>query len=284
MIYKKKGEPMETKVIVAYVVCDDTIKNLKIEDDKQAKMSTSEIMTTAIISTIQYSGNIEKARQFLKSDRYIPNMLSKSQLCRRLNKIEHCVWTAVLNKLSLEFSRHNIANEFVVDSCPVPACKLARMNRNKIYQGKQYIGYCAAKQEYYLGIKLNMICDVNGGPVQISLSPASENDIKAFRKINLNLPVNSVIYGDKAYNDYKYEDRLIQEKQIHLMPIRKKNSKRKGGGFLAKIRRRKRKIIETAFSCIEKLMPRSIHAVTKAGFELKIMLFVLAYAFSKVSF
>ena len=143
---------METKVIVAYVVCDDTIKNLKIEDDKQAKMSTSEIMTTAIISTIQYSGNIEKARQFLKSDRYIPNMLSKSQLCRRLNKIELCVWTAVLNKLSLEFSRHNIANEFVVDSCPVPACKLARMNRNKIYQGKQYIGYCAAKQEYYLGI------------------------------------------------------------------------------------------------------------------------------------
>jgi len=68
------------------------------------------------------------------------------------------------------------------------------------------------------------------------------------------------------------------------MPIRKKNSKRSGGGFLAKIRRRKRKIIETAFSCIEKLMPRSIHAVTKAGFELKIMLFVLAYAFSKVTF
>jgi hypothetical protein len=81
-----------------------------------------------------------------------------------------------------------------------------------------------------------------------------------------------------------YEDRLIQEKQIHLMPIRKKNSKRKSDGFLAKIRRKKRKIIETTFSCIEKLMPRSIHAVTKAGFELKIMLFVLAYAFNNVVF
>ena len=97
------------------------------------------------------------------------------------------------------------------------------------------------------------------------------------------MPINSVIYGDKAYNDYKYKDRLIQERQIHLMPIRKKNSKRKGGGFFAKIRRRKRKIIETAFSCMEKLMPRSIHAVAKAGFELKIMLFVLAYAFNKVT-
>ena len=275
---------METKVIVAYVVCDDTIENLKIHDDTQAKMSTAEVMTTAIISAIQYSGNIEKARKSLKSDRYIPNMLSKSQLCRRLNKIEKHVWIAVLNKLSLEFARHNIENEFVVDSFPVPACKLARMNKNKIYQGKQYLGYCAAKQEYYFGVKLHMICDVNGRPVQTLLTPASENDIKAFRKINLSLPMNSAIYADKAYNDYKYEDCLIQEKQIHLMPIRKKNSKRKGGGFLSKIRRRKRKIIETAFSCIEKLMPRSIHAVTKAGFELKIMLFVLAYAFSKVTF
>ena len=275
---------MEAKVIVAYVVCDDTIKSLKIKDDVQATMNTAEVMTTAIISAIQFSGNIEKARQFLKSDRYVPNMLSKSQLCRRLGKIENHVWIAVLNKLSVEFAKNNIEDECVVDSCPIPACKLARRNRNKIYREKKYIGYCAAKQEYYLGLKLHMICDVNGGPTQISLSPAAENDIKAFRKIDLDLPVNSVIYGDKAYNDYAYEDRLIQEKQIHLMPIRKKNSKRKGGGFLAKIRRKKRKIIETAFSCIEKLMPRSIHAVTKAEFELKIVLFVLAYAFNKVTF
>ena len=275
---------MEAKAIVAYVVCDDTIKNLKIQDDSQSRMSTAEVMTTAIISAIQYSGNIEKARKSLKSERYIPNMLSKSQLCRRLNKIDKHVWSAVLTKLSVEFARHNIDKEFVVDSFPVPACKLARMNKNKIYQGKQYLGYCAAKQEYYFGVKLHMVCDVNGRPVQTLLTPASENDIKAFRKINFSLPVNSAIYADKAYNDYKYEDRLIQEKQIHLMPIRKKNSKRKGGGFLAKIRRKKRKIIETAFSCIEKLMPRSIHAVTKAGFELKIMLFVLAYAFNKVAF
>jgi len=184
----------------------------------------------------------------------------------------------------VEFAKHNIENEFVVDSFPVPACKLARMNKNKIYQVKQYLGYCAAKQEYYFGVKLHMVCDVNGRPLQTLLIPALENDIKAFRKINLSLSINSAIYADKAYNDYKYEDRLIQEKQIHLMPIRKKNSKRKGGGFLAKIRRRKRKIIETAFSCIEKLMLRSIYAVTRAGFELKIMLFVLAYAFSKMTF
>ena len=275
---------MEAKIIVTYVVCDDIIKSLKIEENLQVKMSMAEVMTTAIISAIQYSGNLEKTRKALKSRRYIPNMLSKSQLNRRLHRIGKNTWDAVLKILSFEFEKHNLENEFIVDSFPVPACKLARQNQNKIYQGREYIGYCAAKKEFYLGLKLHMICDVNGNPIQFLLLPASGSDIASFRKIDLNLPKNSSIYADKAYNDYKYEDRLIQEKQLHLMPVRKKNSKRKGGGFLAKIRRRKRKMIETAFSCIEKLMPRSIHAVTKAGFELKAMLFVLAYAFNKVTF
>jgi len=37
-----------------------------------------------------------------------------------------------------------------------------------------------------------------------------------------------------------------------------------------------RKIIETTGSLIERLLPKSIHAVTPKGFELKVALFVLA--------
>jgi hypothetical protein len=271
---------MEAEAIVAYVVCDDTIKTLGIKEDKQIQMTMAEVMTTAIISTLQYSGNLEKARRALNSNRYIPNMLSKSQLNRRLLRITKEVWDAVLENL---FHEQDIA-EFIVDSFPIPACKLVRSGRSKIYPEKKYIGYCAAKKEFFLGLKLHMISDVHGNPKQYLLLPASESDISGLRKIDLNLPKNSALYGDKAYNDYEYEDRLIQEKQIHLQPIRKKNSKRKGGGFLASIRRKKRKAIETAFSCMEKLMPRSIHAVTRTGFELKAFLFVLAYAFSKELF
>jgi len=274
---------MEAKVIVTYVVCDDTIKNLKIQEDVQTKMSMAEVMTTGIVSAFLFSGNLENARRYLKESGCITNMLDKSQLNRRLHKISKEVWNAVLKSISLEFLKQNINHEFIVDSCPIPACRLARANRSKLYSEKKYLGYCAAKDEFFVGFKLHMICDTKGNPAQFMLLPGSENDIKAFKKIELHLPKNSSIYADKAYNDYKYEDRLIQEKQIHLLPMRKKNSKRKGGGFLAKIRKKKRKMIETAFSCIEKLMPRSIHAVTKRGFELKTMLFVLAYAVSKIS-
>ncbi len=69
---------MEAEAIIAYVVSDDTIKLLGIKEDKQSKMSVAEIMTTAVISALYYSGNLEKARKVLHSPRYIPNMLSKS--------------------------------------------------------------------------------------------------------------------------------------------------------------------------------------------------------------
>jgi hypothetical protein len=275
---------MEAEAIVAYVVCDDTIKTLGIKEDKQVQMTMAEVMTTAIISATQYSGNLEKARRALSSKRYIPSMLSKSQFNRRLLSVTKEVWDAVLENLFHGQEKNGFVTEFIVDSFPIPACKLARSYRAKIYPEKKYIGYCAAKKEFFLGLKLHMISDVHGNPKQYALLPASESDISGLRKIDLKLPKNSALYADKAYNDYEYEDRLIQEKQIHLQPIRKKNSKRKGGGFLAKKRQKKRKAIETAFSCMEKLMPRSIHAVTRTGFELKAFLFMLAYAFSKVIF
>ena len=274
---------METKAIIAYVTCDDVIKKLKIMEDIQSKMTIAEVMTTAIISAIQYSGNLEKARKSLKNEKYIPNMLSKSQLNRRLHNISANIWKEVLKKLYLEFARNNLDNEFVVDSCPIYACKLARQNQTKLYCRKKYLGYCASQSKFFIGFKLHMITDVNGMPIIILLLPASGSDIASFKQIDLNqLPKNAIIYADKAYNDYVYEDQLVNKNRLHLLPIRKKNSKRKCSDTFEKIKSKKRKVIETAFSCIEKLMPRSIHAVTKEGFILKTMLFVIAYAVNKI--
>jgi hypothetical protein len=39
-------------------------------------------------------------------------------------------------------------------------------------------------------------------------------------------------------------------------------------------------MVETTSSLTARLLPKSIHAVTSQGFELKVMLFVLAYSIS----
>jgi len=275
---------MEVETIIAYVVCDDTIKELKIKEDMQITMSMAEVMTTAIIGAQLFSGNLEKARRALKSNRYFPSMLSKSQFNRRLHSIPKYLWPIILERFFCELDKNRLIKEFVIDSFPVPTCKLVRMNRSKLYSDKKYLGYCAVRNEFFVGMKLHLISDVCGNPKQYLILPASESDIAGLHKTDLSLPKNSSLYGDKAYNDYAHEDRLVQEKQVHLLPIRKRNSKRGGIEFFSRIRQKKRKIIETVFSCIEKLMPRSIHAVTRAGFELKIICFVLAYAVNNLVF
>ncbi len=64
------------------------------------------------------------------------------------------------------------------------------------------------------------------------------------------LPDESVILADKAYNDYRLEDSL-KEEGIHLMPIRKKNSKRKYESFTESGIKLIRKRIESAFGVIK---------------------------------
>ena len=63
---------------------------------------------------------------------------------------------------------------------------------------------------------------------------------------------------------------------MHLLPMRKKNSKRALAPSVTFVQSYHRKRVETAGSLIEQLLPKSIHAVTSQSFELKVVLFVIA--------
>ena len=89
----------------------------------------------------------------------------------------------------------------------------------------------------------------------------------------------STIYGDRAYNNYEFEDFLKEEVEINLIVERRVHTKGPLAKELNYIRNRMRKRIETVFSEITRLFPRSINAVTSQGFEIKIFSFILAYTF-----
>src|SRR5262249_3466464 len=89
------------------------------------------------------------------------------------------------------------------------------------------------------------------------------------------LPDGSIIYADKAYNDYAIEDLLQEVDHIQLMPIRKKNSKRAVPPYISFVQSYHRKRVETAGSLLAQLLPKSIHAATSQGFALKLALFVI---------
>jgi hypothetical protein len=92
------------------------------------------------------------------------------------------------------------------------------------------------------------------------------------------VPEGSQVYADKAYTDEAMEDVLLEASHIQLYPIRQKNSKRTLPPDIASVQHDSRKRIETVGRLIERMRPKTIHAVTAEGFELKVFLFVLAYS------
>jgi hypothetical protein len=111
--------------------------------------------------------------------------------------------------------------------------------------------------------------------VEFFLTPGADRDAKALKQYPLDLPENATISEDKAYNDYGYED-LLQDIGLRLIPLRKKNSKRPLDPAVTYLMSKARKAVETTGSLIERLLPKPIHTVTAAGFELKVALFILA--------
>jgi len=169
---------------------------------------------------------------------------------------------------------------FLIDSCPVEVCDNIRIDRCRIYPktatDEVYRGYNSSKRRYFYGLKACVVTTAEGLPVEVSLTPGSYNDTKHLRTFELDLPEGSVLYGDKAYNEYFTEDLLADASGIELLPQRKKNSNRSVPAYVEYVQQVYRKKIETGFSGLKRLLPASIHAVTDRGFELKVFLFVLA--------
>jgi hypothetical protein len=112
-------------------------------------------------------------------------------------------------------------------------------------------------------------------PVEFLLTPGSFSDTSALEQVAFDLPEGSWIFGDRAYTFYLVED-LLAEAQMHLLAERKQNAKRPLPPWLRSLLAHYRTQVETAGSLIERLLPKSIHAITAKGFELKVILFTLA--------
>jgi len=263
---------MHLQIITIYCACDDFLKSQQYSDSSQVQMTRAEVMTTALVSAYCFHGHQQNAQTFLKEHGYIPHMLSKSRFNRRLHQIPTAHWHEVLKQLALPDT------VYIVDSCPVVVCDNIRIPRCRIYKEEQYRGYCASKRRYFFGLKVHLLTNAQGKPVEVLLTQGSCADSKGLKQMSLSLPPQATLYADKAYNHYAWEEELLAQKQIHLVPIRKKNSKRPHPQEVTAACRRVRKRVETTFSQIKAHFAHHIHAVTDKGFELKILLTVLAQA------
>lgn len=274
---------MNDTITTIYYLCDEFLKALRHQDDPQAHLSTAEVMSVPLVAASFFAGNIEKTRLFLKEYGYVPKMISKSHLNRRLRTIDPSLWQGLFALLAESFKRHNNNPEqtYVVDSVPVAVCDNIRIRRCRLYppeeHGQAFRGYISSKRRYFYGLRVHLVVTGAGEPVEFALAAGSEADVSVFKDLQLDLPEGSIILADKAYTDYDYED-LLKEVGLHLKAQRKKNSKRPMAAWEEFLGKPVRQYIETVFSGLTKLFSKKIHAVTPQGFELKIVWFLLAFA------
>lgn len=265
---------MDSQIVAVFCLCDDMLKGLQHYEDPQCLMRDSEVMTTALVAALYFGGNFELARAFLFEQGYIPHMVSKSRFNRRLHRIAPLFLTLLrlLGETWKDLNEHSI---YVLDSFPIASCDNIRIYRSKRYQGEVWRGYQASKRRYFYGLKIHLLVTEHGQPVEFFLTPGSYSDTTAYRFYDFDLAEQAWLTADKAYNDYVTEE-VINDAGLRMKPIRKENSKRPFDPWIVYAQSTYRKMVETAGSLIERLLPKHIHSVTAQGFELKVGLFVLA--------
>ena len=241
-------------------------------------MRTAEVMTTALVAADVFGGCFERSRPFLYSHGYLPHMLSKSRFNRRLHALPESLWQGLFSLLGAVAKQTNSTDEYIVDSCPVPVCDNIRIRRCHLYRGEAYRGYLASKRRYFFGLRIHLLVTVTGQPVEFVLAPGAQADIALFKALPLDLPAGSIIYADAAYTDYGWEDLLAQGPHLHLIVPRKVNARRTISACQRYLCSYLRKRVETALSQITASFARTLHAVTRRCFELKIALSLLAFA------
>src|SRR2546427_11480300 len=266
---------MDDKIIATFCLCDDLLKAMHHPEDRQCQMNDAEVMTTAFIASLFFRGNHESARAMLQQHGYIPHMLSKSRFSRRLHRMKE-LFIALFDLLAHKWKTLNKDSIYVIDSIPIAVSDNIRIRRSKIYSNEDFRGYQASKKRYFYGLKMHLMVTQDGQSVECFLTPGGFGDVDALKYYAYELPDGSIIYADKAYNDYAIEDLLKEVDHIQLIPMRKKNSKRALPPYISFVQSYHRNRVETAGSLIEQLLPQSIRAVTAQGFELKVALFVIA--------
>jgi hypothetical protein len=266
----------DTYIVTVFVMLDDTLKTMQYSDDSRAQVKASEILTVAVLAAKYFGNRHEQALMVLQRLGDI-RRISLSRFNRRLHALRE--WVSLI----LEWLPHQWSTQalFIVDSMPLPACKRVRAKRCKKAHGPAFWGYCAAKDEYYFGWKVHLICDIQGLPITFDILPAACHEFMPLQHLLAELPAQSWVLADKGYNSAAHEQAAYGLNQIRLIPKRRRNMSPNDTQD-AVLLRRYRSVIETVNSQLEKMALQHLYARTADGFGLKVFAALLALFFTNL--
>lgn len=164
-------------------------------------------------------------------------------------------------------------NVYLVDSIPVPVCKIAREKSSKICRENFLTapdkGYSAVSKSYYFGYKLHLVTSVKGVYHSMDLSKASVHDIHYLNDVKYSQLTNCTLIGDKGYLSKTVKTDLFTSQNIVLETPMRNNQKSKER--FEPIFKRCRKRIETLFAQLcDQFMLKRNYAKSLLGLSVRI--------------
>lgn len=270
---KKIGD-LKDFITVTYIIIDDIYRRITPTYIKERKNINTSIMSDSEIITISLVGELltidsEKAWiGFCKKN--LRDLFPRFSHRTRFNRTRRGLH-GVIDEIRKEItSMIGLADNSyrIIDSIPIPVCKFGRAHFHKTFRGYgATYGNCPSKKETYFGYKLHMLVSLDGYVTDFILTPADIDDRRAVWELFESYESITVL-GDKGYIGSNLSSDLKNEKNIDLLPLKKKNSKKQYPKALRQIIFKLRRRIETTASQlseqlnIEKVLARSLWGLT----------------------
>ena len=162
----------------------------------------------------------------------------------RFNRLVNSLMT-VIRAIRRELNKEKNSKYKIVDSFPLINNKFGRAYFGKRLRDISSYGYCASKKEKYYGMKVHVITDLQGNPIDYVLTKANVDDRDVLFELSSSVNID-ILFGDKGYVG-NISQELKEEKNIKLYALKRGNSKnplpQNFRNMISKLRRR----IETTF-------------------------------------
>lgn len=230
----------QTQLISLYLlICKEYQQKLqfhigRISNYSDLSFTDEEVMTIYMFGIMNHHYKIKDICQYTENHLrdWFPNLPSYTAFVQRLNKIAHLFGLLATSLHSMIPSNVSQDVAYIIDSMPIILAHMGRRFKAKVApEIASSNGYCATKKLYYYGVKLHVMGSYRTGSIPIpqyfGITDAGTADIRVYEEISQNLPHESRVFADKAYQ--KGNKAVVDEGNTTLhTPVKKE----KGQKFL----------------------------------------------------
>lgn len=241
---------LDTLATALYVTSDDLLKAHPEQLPPRPatgfhpRITDAELVTLAVIQALL---QIPKERRFLRyAHRHLidmfPNLPGQSSYNRRLRALAGTMaWlTTQLASTTSVFTD----DLWIVDSTPIECARSRETVKRSDLAGWAEYGYCASHSRYFWGLRLHLVCTLQGLPLAWVLTGAKTPERAVLEHLLATTPAlqqrpqrrRQIIIADKGYYGRDFEAGLADAEIDLLRPARKGEEPRPGQRFFKPLR------------------------------------------------